>query len=201
MSQLNLTLEEREGRKRELAAARQQKFRDKKRNPIPDAWDYEMPAAWSEQLRKYHDEVSRKVLDELKLISLKDDSYLVEGVARITLAVEKNWTQRVDNPSGVLAGWYFPDAFASEVVRHIHKTRLLDSPTFAELYKRFIKTVAAFCDKAPELMTQEYVKEIKQELAGTPTVEPSVQPKALVSLVTSVPSMKGQIAGRADSTL
>lgn len=175
MKKLDMTPEEREEHEKELGRKRAQKCRDKKRNPIPDAWDYQMPDVQSEQLRKYADEISQKVRDELNLNSLKDDSYIVEGVARTLFALEKKWTQQVQNPSGILAGWFFPDALASEVIPHIRKTRLLDSPTFAEVYKRFIPTVAAFCDKTPRLMTVEYVEEIKRELARQ-SEEPELPP-------------------------
>src|SRR5882762_8355650 len=113
MSQLNLTLEEREGRKREQAAARQQKFRDKKRNPIPDAWDYQQQKAQSAQLSKYAAEIARQISLELYPVSpekpwplnLKEgDRFIVDGIATVTLAIQNNWGQPVNNPCGILTG-------------------------------------------------------------------------------------------------
>jgi hypothetical protein len=197
MTKLNLTPEERAERKREQAAQRQQKFRDKKRNPIPDAWDYQQPEAQSEQLGKYSNEIARQISLELYPVSpekpwplnLKDgDRFIVDGIATVTLAIENNWGQHVNNPCGILTGSFFPDALASEAIKHVlSDPLLLKSPTFVELYKRFIKTVAAFCDKE-KWMTLEYVKEIKQELEARSVEEERARQEIVSREGTRIPT-------------
>jgi len=148
---------------RRQSRERQQRFRDKKR--IPDFWDYEMPVAQVQALDAYAKEVSEKVGLDLGRLG-KNDDFILDGVARVTLALESNWTQLVQNPTGILAGGYFADAHASEAIRHVRQSRLLDSLTFAELHRRFLEAVVRFFDKADEhYMTREYIVEAKQELA------------------------------------
>jgi len=158
---------------RKLNRERQQKFRDKKSNPIPNAWDYEMPAARVRELDAYAKEVSEKIGLELEALG-NNDKYILDGVARSILAIEKNWTQLVQNPQGILAGGYFPDALASHAIKHVLKSRLQESPSFAELYRRFLQVVVRFFDKTDErYLTPEYIVEANQELAGVYVLQES----------------------------
>ena len=100
-------------KQRQQNRERQQRFRDKKRNPIPDAWDYQMPDAQSEQLNKYAKDICRAVSLDLYPVSatepwplnLKEhDHFIVDGIAAVTLALEKQWAQPVNDPCGILTG-------------------------------------------------------------------------------------------------
>ena len=144
-----------------------------------------MPAARVQALDAYAKEVSEKIGLELGALG-NNDKYVLDGVARSTLAIEKNWTQLVQNPQGILAGGYFPDALALEAIRHVRQTRLLQSSSFVELYRRFLQAVVRFFDKTDErYQTPEYIAAAERELAGvyvlpespgerSPVAEPSM---------------------------
>lgn len=143
---------------------RQQRFRDKKKSPIPDAWDYEMPRAQLEQLNAYSKSVLAQITAELGKLG-KNDDYIVRGAACTVLALENKWTQAVQNPEGILAGNFFPDAIASEAIQHLRNSRLLESPAFTELYKRFLQAVATFCDNTDvRFIDPGFASEIKAEI-------------------------------------
>jgi hypothetical protein len=156
-----MSIEEQRRKNRE----RQQRFRDKKNKPIPDAWDYEMPRAQSEQLSNYSKSVLAQITTELGKLG-KNDDYILNGIACTNLALEKGWAQAVHNPEGILSGGYFPDAIASEAIQHLRNSRLLESPAFVELYKRFLQAVAAFCDDTDvRFIDPDFALEIKAEIA------------------------------------
>jgi hypothetical protein len=133
----------------------------------PDADDYIIPKAQEEQLRSHHASVLAQVTSELGELSQGDD-YIIDGLARCSHALTNNWTKAVQNPSGILAGHYFPDAIAHEAVDHIrnHQTRLLQSPTFATLYRDFLAQVIEFfkSEKNQKHQTNEFIEEVRAEL-------------------------------------
>jgi hypothetical protein len=145
---------------------RQQRFRDKRRGTLDES-DYKMPDVQSERLRQYSDNALEQMRAELGGF-VRNDDYIIRGVACVVLALENKWTQAVLNPEGILAGNFFPDAIASEAIEHLRNSRLLESPAFKELYKRFIQAVAVFCDTEDErYVDPRYAAEVKAELAAS----------------------------------
>ena len=153
-------------KQREMNRERQQRFREKRRGTL-DASDYKMPDVQSERLKQYSNGVLEHIRAELGGF-VRNDDYIIRGVACTVLALENKWTQAVLNPEGILAGNFFPDAIASEAIGHLRTSRLAESPVFTELYKRFIQAVAVFCDTEDErYIDPRYAAEVKAELAAS----------------------------------
>jgi hypothetical protein len=135
----------------------------------PDADDYVIPKAQEEQLRAHHESVLAQVTTELGELYQGDD-YIIDGLARCSHALTNNWTKVVQNPSGILAGYYFPDAIAHEAVDHIRNrhSALLKSMTFTTLYREFLAQVMKFfkSEKNQKHQTNEFIEEVRAELGG-----------------------------------
>jgi hypothetical protein len=154
------------------AMKRASRLREKEAIGVLDADDYLIPKVQEEKISEYHKSILAQVTSELSELTQGDD-YIIDGLARCSLALTNNWTKVVQNPSGILAGYYFPDAIAHEAVDHIrnHQTRLLESSTFSKLYPEFLAQVIRFfkSEKNEKHQTPEFVDEAKRELARLET--------------------------------
>ena len=151
----------REAKKRERDRDRQDKEKS--------ASLYELPEAQQKALRKHAQDTANTITADFGLEKLpRPDGYIVDGVASVLCGLEKNFTQKVHNPPGILVGGYFPDAMASEAIEHVHRfPHLLNSVTFATLYDKFLQAVVKWSKKADDYATPEFVQDVKAELAGT----------------------------------
>lgn len=170
---------DREAKQRSRAKERQ----EKERLAIPNARDYVMPEQQQKKLTEYSDQVAKTIQTDLGLEELaRPDAYIVDAVACVTLGLENNFPQIVNNPEGMLVGGWFPDAAASETIEHVHRfPDLLNSPTFTELYKKFLQAVAKWAKRNEQYADREYIQELKQEIAGEyilppPLPEPKPEP-------------------------
>jgi hypothetical protein len=149
---------------------------------------YRMPETQSKKLDAYVEEIRSKVSAELGLPDGPDgpwfgykyhrDKEVTDLVACCVFGLENGYVQKVEEPSGVLWGGYFPEEVASTAVRHVHMDEtLLKSETFKGLYDKFIKAVSK---KFPQSKASA---DARAELNGTYTLPvPKVSPVAPVSV-------------------
>ena len=141
---------------------------------IPLARNYKLPEEQQKKLSQYSRDITKAVQAELNLEKLLGtDEYIVDAVACVLLGLENNFTQTVSQPDGMLIGGWFPDAAASEAIQHVHRfPRLLQSTVFADLYSKFIKSVAKWTTKNEHYSEREFVQDINREVAGTYVLRP-----------------------------
>ena len=158
-------------RKYDREAKRRQRDRqkqDKERLNIPNARDYVMPEPQQKQLDEYTRSVMTAVAADLNLEKLTDpDEYIITGVSCVLFGMDHQFTQVVDNPSGMLVGGWFPDATASEAIKHGHRfPSLLRSSTFSDLYWKLLHAVVKWSKENEQYATREFIQEVEAEIAG-----------------------------------
>jgi hypothetical protein len=99
-------------------------------------------------------------------------------VSDILVGLEQGFSQAVYEPEGILIAGHFADASASEAIFHTHKfSRILESKSFSDLYRKFLHTVAQWCRKNVTNVAPAFMRDIEQELAGTYKLpEPKLKP-------------------------
>jgi hypothetical protein len=165
MNQEQLREYNREAKKRERDRDRQ----EKEKLAIPNARDYRMPEAQQQALRKHAQDTAKTIATELALNKLsQQDGYIADGVVCVLFGLEKGFTQKVNEPFGVLVCGYFPDSAASTTIEYVHRCpNLLQSTTFAELYKTFLHAVVKWNNQTHgAYSTPEVITDCKAEIAG-----------------------------------
>ena len=147
---------------------RDRQKQEKERLNIPNARDYVMPEHQQKQLNEYTRSVMTAIATDLNLEKLTDpDEYIITGVSCVLFGIKHQFTQVVDDPSGMLVGGWFPDATASEAIKHVHRfPSLLGSSTFADLYWKFLHTVVKWSKENEQYVTPEFIQEVEAEIAG-----------------------------------
>ena len=165
----------RESKKRQRGREKQ----EKERLAIPDASDFKLPDYQVKALRKHARDLTRTIRQDIPVT--KQDEYIVDGVACVLFGLEKDFTQEIHKPFGMLVGGYFPDAMASEAIAHVHRfPGLLQSTTFAAQYSKFLQEVVEWSRKTRSYSTPEFIQDVKAELAGEYVLkfsEAKLQPK------------------------
>jgi hypothetical protein len=111
---------------------------------------------------------------ELNYKPLVADLYVLEATANCLHGLENGILRKVyvGTTLAMHAGNHFPDAVASTTIEHVHRfPKLLESPTFKNLYDKFLRAVIAWDGKYQHrYSTPEFIAEVKAELAGTYTL-------------------------------
>jgi hypothetical protein len=151
--------------------SRQKAKQERLASQIPVALDYELPQSQKDQLAENARQITATIAAELPDKLSFEDEIVVEMMSDVMVAHDRKWTKEVHSPSGVLYGNFFPDAAASEIIQHVHRyPRLLESPTFKDLYQRFLALVRKL--SRSEWFDPEFTKDIEAELSGTYTLPP-----------------------------
>jgi len=111
---------------------------------------------------------------------------------QISFGFDHGVFQTVYSPSGSLVGGSYPEAAAHLAILHVHRTQILDSPTFKGLYFSVLKQVVKESKDKPELWEKSYIKDIRLELTGkfklpTPGVPVPVEPPISVERTETAP--------------
>jgi hypothetical protein len=155
--------------------------------------DYEMPEDLQKQIAAYRKSVLESIKTELGDLNLQDEE-VISLLSDVHFGFEHSIFQPVYDPSGLLVGGYYPEAAAREAVIHAHRTQILDSARFKELYYAVLKEVIRAAKKNPDLWDEKYLNDIRQELAGTfrlpvePTPALPEPPQAPIKPPATVPS-------------
>jgi hypothetical protein len=140
---------------------------------IPEASEFRMPLVRQKLLDHCESETLTTIKSELPENKFTtQDEFVIAAVSNILCGFENQFIQKVVNPHGMLVGGHFPDAVASTTIEHVHRfPKLLDSPTFKNLYDKFLRAVIN-CDGKYQhaYSTPEFIAEVKDELAGTYTL-------------------------------
>ncbi len=154
---------------------------------IPNLRDYMMPEPQQKKLTEYSRGVEETIQAELGELS-GQDTYIINGVADVAFGLENHVVQEVQNPSGILVGGHFCDAIASEAIEHVTRfPRLLQSIVFADLYTKFLNSVAKWTKKNEQYSDTEFVKDISREIAGSYVLPPLPEPKPEPNVIQEPP--------------
>ena len=177
----------RESKKRQRDRQRQ----EKEKLTIPNARDYVMPEPQEKELCQHSHAVAKIVAADLGLEKLSGpDGYIVDAVACVLFGLENNFTQIVYQPNGMLVGGWFPDAAASEAIERVHRfPSLLQSTTFADLYRNFLHEVVKWSKKNEQCSTHEFIQEIQAEIAGEYVLPRLPEPKPQPNKIQEAPSV------------
>jgi hypothetical protein len=152
-------------------ASRARRKEEKEKEAIIDADDYRVPQTHVEKITKHLAFALVQIKTELAVSELSSaDEYIVDGVCSCGFALTNGWTKivRIGDGVGILAGEYFPDAMAHEMIEHIrsHHSVLINSPTFQNFYGSFLaQVVKLFSEsKNEKYQTPEFIEEAKREL-------------------------------------
>jgi hypothetical protein len=179
---------DREAKQRSRAKQRAEHMR----NMIPLARNYVMPDEQETKLAEYALNVTKRVRADLGMEKISEqDSYIVDAVACVLLGLENNFTQIVHAPFGMVVGGWFPDAAASEAIEHVHRfPSLLQSTTFADLYRNFLHAVVKWSKQHEHYSTPEFIQEVQAEIGGTYVLPPLPElPKAEPKKIQEAPSV------------
>jgi hypothetical protein len=182
---------DREAKQRSRAKEKAERLR----SMVPLARNYKIPEEQQKKFSQYSRDITKAVQADLNLEKLLGtDEYIVDAVACVLLGLENNFTQTVSQPDGMLIGGWFPDAAASETIQHVHRfPRLLQSTVFADLYSKFIKSVAKWTTKNEHYSEREFVQDINREVAGTYVLRPLPEPKPEPKKIPEVPSVPSDV--------
>jgi hypothetical protein len=149
---------------REAQAEQKGKFRNVE--------DYVMPPEQTERLATYAAETLARVKSELpdKKLTM-DDAMVIEGIAETMLGLENSWTKKVtlgkDPAVQLLVGGHFVDAIGSAAVERVHQNpALLQSATFAVMYRSFLPMVISWARKNKDFASVELIQDVFAELTG-----------------------------------
>jgi hypothetical protein len=159
--------------------------------------DYEIPAEFQEQIAAYRKSILESITVELGDLSVQNVE-VISLLSDVSFGFEHSIIQHVYDPTGLKVGGYYAEAAARHAVIHAHRTQILDSATFKKLYYTVLKEVVARAKKNADLWDENYVNDIRRELAGTfrlpvepaPVVPEPQKPPAPVEPPPKVPSDK-----------
>ena len=178
---------DREAKQRSRAKQKDERLR----SMVPLARNYKIPEEQQKKLSQRSRTVAKIVAADLGLEKLSGpDGYIVDAVACVLFGLENNFTQIVYQPNGMLVGGWFPDAAASEAIEHVHRhPSLLQSTTFADLYRKFLDAVVKWSKKNEQCSTPEFIQEVQAEIAGEYVLPRLPEPKPEPNKIQEAPSV------------
>jgi hypothetical protein len=161
-----------ERREYERLAKRNQRERERQEKlakSIPKAFDYKMPTTHQKALDERTQEVMKVIRAEVPERLAIQDEYVVEGMASVLFGLENDIVQEVHNPDGLLVGGYFPDVAWSNAIKRVHEFPIiLESVTFAALYKNFLRAAMEWNSQTHGAYSApEFIPALNAEMAGT----------------------------------
>jgi hypothetical protein len=167
------------------------------------AWDeYEIGPIQQQRLSEHVAEVTNTIRSET--VVTHRDEWIIHMISSVLYGLGHQIKQKVyiEHQLGMLVGGEFPDAAWAIAIDHIHcfPTTIMDSATFASLYKKFLSRVNAWSRSNSKFVSVDLLEILNRENAGTyepqsppaPIKSPGTAPSAATNIWTGLPSGAAQ---------